>query len=318
MKLGQGLKAQGAVHVMKKARKQTVLSVFTGLLDDYASNLVGWWGLKKRFTTYLGNCIRVRRDSDNAEENIPFDNETGLVDVTAIANFCGAANGFVVKIYDQSGNQRSLSLSIQSAQVQIYNGNTVTTLGGVPYMAGEGAKAYAYVGETSTQLGFTSEELSVIRVNSKDIQSNYRIHSININEGSGTNGIVFIGDGARNGGDNVRDLSIPLYDTDSLSTCIVQAIKIKSGIPGVVYHRQDQTGTTAALRDRFDGLDFDGENILQITLLGRTGPLGDEHNPSTYPQIFFEAGLWNTYSIDLATAYAYIWSDLTTEGLPIR
>jgi hypothetical protein len=46
----------------------------------------------------------IQRDSDNATQNFNYDAVTGLVPVTDIQAFCGAANPFVKTWKDQSGN----------------------------------------------------------------------------------------------------------------------------------------------------------------------------------------------------------------------
>lgn len=71
-------------------------------------------------------CIRIRRDSDDAELDIGFSG--GVVDVAAIASFCGVANGWTVTEYDQSGNGRHVTQSVLSRQPKIYNGSNVYTV----------------------------------------------------------------------------------------------------------------------------------------------------------------------------------------------
>lgn len=58
-------------------------------------------------TAYTGNCIRLRRSSDNLEVDIPYVN--GFVDELAILSHCGTSNGFIVTQYDQSGNDNHAS-----------------------------------------------------------------------------------------------------------------------------------------------------------------------------------------------------------------
>ena len=60
---------------------------------------------------YTGPCLRVRRSSDNAEQDIGFDS-SGWLDETAILAFVGSGNGFVVAWYNQSP-QFSLEKFIQ-------------------------------------------------------------------------------------------------------------------------------------------------------------------------------------------------------------
>ena len=183
MRLGLGLNI--SLPTKNPSPRTVILEVLAGLLDDYTTGLVGWWGLKKRFTTYLGNGIRVRRDSDNAEENIGFDNSTGLIDTDAIAAFCGAANGYIARIYDQSGSQNNIQCNTLSKQYMIYDGSAVVTKSGLPYIGtnsgktlttgGSSSGKYEVVLGTAASLGFGTTsaafEASVIYVggsNEKD------------------------------------------------------------------------------------------------------------------------------------------------------
>lgn len=81
-------------------------------------------------TAYAGALFRVRRSSDNAEANIGFVAGTKLVDTAALAAHCGASNGFVVTVYDQSGNSRDLTQATTTNQPKCYDGATgAITLG---------------------------------------------------------------------------------------------------------------------------------------------------------------------------------------------
>lgn len=50
---------------------------------------------------YAGSCLRVRRVSDNVEQDIGF--SSGILDAVALASFLGASEGRVVTWYDQAG-----------------------------------------------------------------------------------------------------------------------------------------------------------------------------------------------------------------------
>lgn len=80
--------------------------------------------------TYAGACMRVRRASDNAEQDIGFDGD--WLDEAAIATFCGVSTGYVVKWYDQSGNTKDISHATATNQPQIYDGSAVTEENGKP------------------------------------------------------------------------------------------------------------------------------------------------------------------------------------------
>lgn len=70
------------------------------LLDGITANAA--FGVRKLRTAYVGNCIRLRRSSDNAELDFGF--VGNVLDTAAISSWLGANTGFVVTWYDQSGN----------------------------------------------------------------------------------------------------------------------------------------------------------------------------------------------------------------------
>lgn len=80
---------------------------FSGALDTLGTGLESAWSVGRRLRTgYSGAVIRVRRSSDNAEQDFSGSGTTGAVDAAAVAAFCGAGDGFLTTIYDQSGNGR--------------------------------------------------------------------------------------------------------------------------------------------------------------------------------------------------------------------
>jgi len=61
------------------------------------------FSVRKLRRFYSGSAIRVRRSSDNAEQNIGF-TQSGDLDTSSLLSFVGPVNGFVTKWYDQSIN----------------------------------------------------------------------------------------------------------------------------------------------------------------------------------------------------------------------
>ena len=100
------------------------------LLNDYTGAAAAY-SVRKLDKDYTGNCMRVRRASDDAEADIGFDSN-GDLDTSAIATHCGSANGYVVTWYDQSGNSNNATQSTSGNQPQIYNGTAVITENGKP------------------------------------------------------------------------------------------------------------------------------------------------------------------------------------------
>jgi len=89
----------------------------TGALDSYTSNLWGLYSLRLERSAYGGSAIRVRRSSDNTEQDIGF--ASGFLDAASMLTFCGANDGFVTKFYDQSGGGNDLVQATSGNQPQI-------------------------------------------------------------------------------------------------------------------------------------------------------------------------------------------------------
>lgn len=95
---------------------------------DVVSGSIGWWGLRAYSLASVGtNAIRLRRDSDNAESDFVTVTGGGL-DTTSITTFKGAANLFVTKLYDQSGNGFDVAQTTAAAQPSF----TLSGLGSLP------------------------------------------------------------------------------------------------------------------------------------------------------------------------------------------
>ena len=98
-----------------------IISVTTleALLLDTYSGAAAAYSLRKLRSAYTGNAIRVRRASDNTEQNIGFVNN--VLDTATLASFCSGTNGFVTTWYDQSGNGRDATQTTAINQPQIYD-----------------------------------------------------------------------------------------------------------------------------------------------------------------------------------------------------
>ena len=100
------------------------------LLDTYGGAAAAY-SLRKLSTSYSGSAIRVRRSSDNTEQNIGFDG-SGNLDTTALTTFVGGGNGFVVTWYDQSGNGKNAVQTTAANQPRIVNSGVVETISSSP------------------------------------------------------------------------------------------------------------------------------------------------------------------------------------------
>jgi hypothetical protein len=92
------------------------------------------------------NCIRVRRSSDNTEQDIGFVSNTANspIDTTALLNFVGAGNGFVTTWYDQSSNAKNATQTTAANQPQIVTSGVVNLENGLPTMSFDGTRFLSY------------------------------------------------------------------------------------------------------------------------------------------------------------------------------
>jgi len=95
------------------------------LLDTYGSAKVAF-ALHQLSSTATLSC-RVRRSSDNAEQDIGF--VGGELDTTSLLSFVGANDGLVVKMYDQSGNANDVTQTTGSSQRYIVQSGVLTVYG---------------------------------------------------------------------------------------------------------------------------------------------------------------------------------------------
>ena len=107
-----------------KSYRDLAGDTFTGLLDVY-TDAAAAYSLRKLRSDYSGSVVRVRRESDNQEQDIPFANNE--IDTTVLESFASSTNAFVTTWYDQSGNGNDVLQTNASNQPKIVeNGNTLT------------------------------------------------------------------------------------------------------------------------------------------------------------------------------------------------
>jgi hypothetical protein len=114
-----------------------VVSSESFLLDQYGSDVIAAYSVRRLSSTYTGNALRVRRESDDEEIDLGFDSD-GNLDTSPISTFIvqPGEDGFVSKWYDQSGNSRDAVQATNSLQFRIVNNRTVVTRNSIPSMEG--------------------------------------------------------------------------------------------------------------------------------------------------------------------------------------
>ena len=110
---------------------------YIGVLDLFPNASISY-SMRLLRNTYTGDAIRVRRSSDNTEQNIGFTGQ-GTLDESLLTSFCSGTNGFVTTWYDQSGNGVNLTQTTAGNQPQIVSSGTVLTQSGKPSMSFNGS-----------------------------------------------------------------------------------------------------------------------------------------------------------------------------------
>jgi hypothetical protein len=120
---------------------RTTTAAATDLLLDTYTGAAAAYSVRKLSKDYTGNCMRVRRSSDESVQDIGFDSN-GDLDTAAISTFVGDAYGYVSIWYDQSGNGNNAVQSTTSAQPMIYDrvAAAVVTENGKPALDYDGAQ----------------------------------------------------------------------------------------------------------------------------------------------------------------------------------
>jgi hypothetical protein len=99
------------------------------LLDTGIASAVNGYSLRKLRAAYGGSAIRIRRSSDNTEQDIGFSGNN--LDTAAISSFVGANSAFVVTWYDQAGSD-NVTQSTAGLQPRIVNAGTLETKNSLP------------------------------------------------------------------------------------------------------------------------------------------------------------------------------------------
>jgi PKD repeat protein len=135
--------------------KNNYIEILAALLLDAFPNAEAAYSLRKLRAAYTGDAIRVRRSSDNTEQDIGFNGSNGL-DTTALTTFVGADDGFVVTWYDQSGNGRDVTQTSSANQPQIVSSGSVIAENGKPSVLFDGTNDFLNRTQSASNLFATN------------------------------------------------------------------------------------------------------------------------------------------------------------------
>lgn len=165
---------------------------FGNLLLDRHPGAIAAYSLSSLRTDYSGPIARVRRSSDNQQQDF------AASAVSSIASFCGPGNnGFLVRLYDQSINQNhSNTISTNDQPLIVSNGQLITSAGKPAIRIPQSTSAT--IGPVAVIAGFKSlQNLSVFAyvtpVNGTTADG-FTSHAV-FAWGDGTNGLYGFRDG---------------------------------------------------------------------------------------------------------------------------
>ena len=128
----------------------------TPLLDTY-SGAAAAYSLRLLDSSYVGSAIRVRRSSDNAEQDIGF-NVFGELDTVSLLAFAGTGSAYVKVWYCQSGNSNDATQTDTARQPQIVSSGVVEVENGKPILVSLGGST----GLINTVAGSTTQYSSAV------------------------------------------------------------------------------------------------------------------------------------------------------------
>lgn len=136
----------------------------------------------RQLSSSATNCIRVRRSSDNTEQDIGFTSD--VLDTSSLTSFVGANDGFITKWYDQSGNNVDAAQATAANQPKIVNSGSVLTEGGKPAISFDGSDDYLTLSSTlslSTEHSIfavaQTNDVTAVLVGSTSPTSNFNTNS---------------------------------------------------------------------------------------------------------------------------------------------
>jgi hypothetical protein len=115
------------------------------------SGLFGAYSVRKLLPKYSGNCLRVRRSSDDGEQDFGF--VSNFLDTASILTFVGAGNGFITKWYKQGGNAADAINLTAAVQPKIVDAGLLRTINGIasPFFGDNTSETYLEIATVLNQ-----------------------------------------------------------------------------------------------------------------------------------------------------------------------
>jgi hypothetical protein len=127
------------------------------MLDDYP-NAAAAYSLRKLRAAYTGNCITIRRASNNDTLAVGFSGN--YLDTAALKTFCSGTTCSVRRWFDQSGNSRNVAQTTDANQPTIYASNSIVLENGKPTLLFDGTNDRLF--SDTSSYGSTDYSIAVV------------------------------------------------------------------------------------------------------------------------------------------------------------
>lgn len=175
---------------IKVGWRSYVNSVASTILLDAYTGVAAAFSLRKLKSSYTGSAIRVRRSSDNTEQNIGFD-ANGNLDTASLTTFVGSGNGFVTTWYDQSGSAKDAIQITAASQPQIVASGVTNLSNNKPSISFTGGRFLSTASVTRTNTNEAFSMYGVYRLYSTATrQSQFKWGNTEIEPGANANGVA--------------------------------------------------------------------------------------------------------------------------------
>jgi len=142
------LQSEGQIINASPAYRPTWAVSCSYLLDQY-SGAAAAYSLRKLDCDYTGYAIRVRRSSDNSEQDIGF-TSNGDLDTTSLLSFVGSNSAYGVTWYSQQGSFNATQ-STSTSQPRIVNSGVIERQNGKPSLYFDGGDFFSTTSFTINQ-----------------------------------------------------------------------------------------------------------------------------------------------------------------------
>ena len=122
------------------------------ILDDYPAYAA--FSLQKIKSAYSGSAIRVRRSSDNAEQDIGF--TANALDSSSLLTFVGAGDGLITIAYNQTGGTDFTQTTANSQPKIVSSGSLITDTNGLAAIQFDGVGDHLLDGGLGTPVDLDS------------------------------------------------------------------------------------------------------------------------------------------------------------------